>query len=124
MAAITNIKCSFLPEILKMATNTGGGILLFRALARNMAPMVNHHANTLRFLTEPAFLCSLYSLITYTRVRIVCDKSYRVGRPLNSLLHPVFVLGLGHLRFSRHIVSQKQDIIKFAIQLILNGKIL
>ena len=43
---------------------------------------------------------------------------------LNSLPHPVFVLGLDHLLFSRHIVSQKRDIIKFAIQLILNGKIL
>ena len=28
-------------EILKMATNTGGEILLFRALANNMVPMTN-----------------------------------------------------------------------------------
>ena len=69
------------------------------------------------------FFTRVYS-ITYTRVRIVCDKSYRVDRPLNSPPHPVFVLGLDHLPFSRHIVSQKQDIIKFAVQLILNGKIL
>ena len=37
------------PEILKMAANTGGEMLLFRALARNMAPMTNHHDSTLRF---------------------------------------------------------------------------
>ena len=35
------------PEILKIVTNTGGK-LLFRALARNMAPMTNHHDSTLR----------------------------------------------------------------------------
>ena len=29
-------------EILKVATNTGGEILLFRALANNMAPTTNH----------------------------------------------------------------------------------
>ena len=29
------------PEILKNGTNTGGEMLLFRALAKNMAPMTN-----------------------------------------------------------------------------------
>ena len=46
---MTNIACSFPPEILKMATNTGGEMLLFRVLARNMAPMTYHDDSTLRF---------------------------------------------------------------------------
>ena len=46
------------PEILKMACNTGGEMLLFRALARNMAPTY-HDDSTLRFLNEVDPLCSL-----------------------------------------------------------------
>ena len=54
----------FPPEILKMATKTEGGMLLFRALARSMVPMKNHHASYFAFLSEPVSLYTLYSLFS------------------------------------------------------------
>ena len=50
MAPMSNIACSFPRKYKKMVCNTGGGeMLLFRALARNIAPMTYHADNTLRF---------------------------------------------------------------------------
>ena len=46
-----------------------GEMLLFKALARNMAPMTNHRASTLRFLTEAAPLYDLFSLPLVSAVR-------------------------------------------------------
>ena len=64
---------SHLPEILKMATNTGGGeMLLLRALARNMAPMTYMTTTPCAFLNEVVPLCSLYSLVRAKARAIVC----------------------------------------------------
>ena len=52
------------PEILKMFTNTGGEMLLFRALAKNMAPMTNADESPTNRLTLFPIYLSLFIVST------------------------------------------------------------
>ena len=52
------------PEILKNATNTGGEMPLFRALAKNMAPMTNADESPTNRLTLFPIYLSLFIVST------------------------------------------------------------
>ena len=61
---------SHTPEILKNSYQYRGEILLFRALAKNMASMTNADESPYVFLTEHFSLSSFYSLVLYSALKI------------------------------------------------------
>ena len=75
-------------------------MLLFRALARNMAPMKYHEESTLPFLNEVAPLCSLYSLSKVSRA-----SGYYYVKHEGVDREKIVSLGFEWSRYQAHIVK-------------------
>ena len=74
MAPMTNIPCSFSPEILKMATNTGGKCFCLGLWLGTWHPWRIMTTAPYAFFNEVAPLCSLYSLVLRCIAFYLCEN--------------------------------------------------
>ena len=86
------------PEILKMATNTGREMLLFRALARNIVPMTYQRAFAAFTFSVFSFETGKYKTETFERpfclsesylLRAHCFTAWNSARPCTVQNFPV-----------------------------------